>query len=85
MKSARPPTVASYSERRRERNFEFGIEHALEALLQRPQPRSGQPKLQAYPDTAEFIKKLGANVKLGVPGTVQERNRDLGATNANQK
>ena len=33
--------------------------------------------------TAEFIKTtLGANVRLGVPGTVQERNRDLGAAAA---
>jgi ankyrin repeat protein len=42
-------------------------------------------QFQAYPETAEFIKKLGANTKLGIPGTVQERNRDLGAANANQK
>ena len=42
-------------------------------------------QFQAYPETAEFIKNLGANTKLGVPGTVQERNRDLGAANANQK
>jgi len=42
-------------------------------------------QFQAYPETAEFIKKLGANTKLGVPGTVQERNRDLGAAAANQK
>jgi ankyrin repeat protein len=42
-------------------------------------------QFQAYPETAEFIKKLGANTKLGIPGTVQERNRDVGAANANQK
>jgi ankyrin repeat protein len=36
-------------------------------------------QFQAYPETAEFIKKLGANTRLGVPGTVQERNRDLAA------
>jgi len=42
-------------------------------------------QFQAYPETAEFIAKLGADVKLGVPGTVQERNRDLGAAAANQK
>jgi ankyrin repeat protein len=42
-------------------------------------------QFQAYPETAEFIKTLGANSTLGVPGTVQERNRDLGAANANQK
>ena len=42
-------------------------------------------QFQAYPETAEFIAKLGADVKLGVPGTVQERNRDLDAAAANQK
>ena len=34
-------------------------------------------QFQAYPETAEFIKSLGANTRLGVPGTVQERARDL--------
>jgi ankyrin repeat protein len=42
-------------------------------------------QFQAYPETAEFIKKLGADTRLGVPGTVQERNRDVTAANANQK
>src|SRR5262245_20865389 len=42
-------------------------------------------QFQAFPETAEFIKKLGANTKLGIPGTVQERNRDLSAFAANQK
>jgi ankyrin repeat protein len=42
-------------------------------------------QFQAYPETAEFIKKLGANTRLGIPGTVQERNRDLAAANANGK
>ena len=42
-------------------------------------------QFQAYPETAEFLKKLGADTRLGVPGTVQERNRDLAAANANQK
>jgi ankyrin repeat protein len=36
-------------------------------------------QFQAYPETAEFIKKLGANTRLGVPGSVQERARDLAA------
>ena len=36
-------------------------------------------QFQAYPETAEFIKSLGANTRLGVPGTVQERARDLAA------
>jgi ankyrin repeat protein len=39
-------------------------------------------QFQAYEETAEFLMKLGANTKLGVPGTVQERNRDLGAAAA---
>jgi ankyrin repeat protein len=34
-------------------------------------------QFQAYPATAEFIKSLGANTRLGVAGTVQERARDL--------
>lgn len=42
-------------------------------------------QFQAYPETAKFIAKLGADVTLGVPGTVQERNRDLDAAAANQK
>src|SRR4029079_9905110 len=42
-------------------------------------------QFQAYPETAEFIKKLGANIKLGVPVVVQERNRDLTAANASGK
>jgi ankyrin repeat protein len=40
-------------------------------------------QFQAYPGTAEYIKaELHANVRLGVPGTVQERNRDLDAAAA---
>jgi ankyrin repeat protein len=31
----------------------------------------------AFPETAEFLKSLGANTGLGVPGIVQERARDL--------
>ena len=34
-------------------------------------------QFQAYPETAEFIKSLGANTRLGVAGSVQERARDL--------
>ena len=30
-------------------------------------------QFQAFPETAELLKKLGANTKLGIPGTVQER------------
>jgi ankyrin repeat protein len=36
-------------------------------------------QFQAYPETAKFIQSLGANTRLGVPGTVQERARDLAA------
>lgn len=39
-------------------------------------------QFQAYPATAEFMKKLGADTTLGVPGTVQERNRNLNAATA---
>jgi len=31
----------------------------------------------AFPETAEFIKGLGGNVAFGIPGTVQERLRDI--------
>lgn len=34
-------------------------------------------QFQAYPGTAEFIKKLGANARLSIPGTVHERLRDV--------
>src|SRR5207249_8591841 len=37
-------------------------------------------QFQAYSDTAAFIKSLGADTKMGVPGTVQERMRDIPAT-----
>jgi uncharacterized protein len=36
-------------------------------------------QFQAWPETAELMKKLGANTSLGVPGTVQERLRDVPA------
>jgi ankyrin repeat protein len=39
-------------------------------------------QFQSYPETAEFLKKLGANSRLGVPGTVQERVRDVPAIKA---
>jgi uncharacterized protein len=34
---------------------------------------------QVWPQTAELLKKLGANTGLGLPGTVQERPRDVPA------
>ena len=39
-------------------------------------------QFQAYPETAAYIKSLGADTALGVPGTVQERARDLAAAAA---
>ena len=36
-------------------------------------------QFQAWPETAELLKRLGANTRLGVPGTVQERLRDVPA------
>lgn len=33
-------------------------------------------QFQLYPETAEYIKSLGANTRLGLPGEVQERLRD---------
>jgi ankyrin repeat protein len=36
-------------------------------------------QFQAYPETAEFMKTLGADTRLGVPGVVQERMRDIPA------
>ena len=38
-------------------------------------------QFQAYSETAEFLKKLGANTSLGIPGTVQERVRDVPMAN----
>jgi len=36
-------------------------------------------QFQAYPETAELIKRLGANTRLGVSGDAQERLRDVPA------
>jgi ankyrin repeat protein len=33
-------------------------------------------QFQAYPETAEFVKSLGADTTLGIPGDLQERLRD---------
>jgi ankyrin repeat protein len=40
---------------------------------------------QEYPETAEFMKKLGANTALGLPGLVQGRLRDISAANQEGK
>ena len=36
-------------------------------------------QFQSWPDTAAFLARLGANARLGIPGTVQERLRDVPA------
>jgi len=36
-------------------------------------------QFQAYAETAEYLKSLGADTRMGVPGTVQERMRDIPA------
>jgi len=39
-------------------------------------------QFQEYPETAAYMKELGFDTMLGVPGTVQERNRDVAAAAA---
>ena len=39
-------------------------------------------QFQSWPETAAFLKRLGANARLGIPGTVQERLRDVPAAAA---
>ena len=34
-------------------------------------------QFQTWPDTAELLERLGANTDLGIPGTIQERLRDI--------
>lgn len=36
-------------------------------------------QFQSWPETADFLAELGANTALGIPGTVQERLRDIPA------
>jgi ankyrin repeat protein len=36
-------------------------------------------QFQSWPETADLLKQLGADTRLGVPGTVQERARNLAA------
>ena len=36
-------------------------------------------QFQAYAETAEYLKSIGADTRMGVPGTVQERMRDIPA------
>ena len=38
-------------------------------------------QFQAFPETAELLRKLGANIRLGIPGSVHERaDRDIVTT-----
>ena len=41
-------------------------------------------QFQSWPDTAELLDRLGANTRLGLPGTVQERLRDVAIETAQQ-
>ena len=36
-------------------------------------------QFQSWPETADLLKNLGADTRLGIPGTVQERLRDIPA------
>ena len=40
-------------------------------------------QFQSWPETAAFLAELGANTRLGIPGTVQERLRDVPAATNN--
>jgi ankyrin repeat protein len=42
-------------------------------------------QFQDWPETADLLKKLGANTRLGIPGTVQERLREVPETAAQQQ
>ena len=41
-------------------------------------------QFQSWPETAELLARLGANTRLGIPGTVQERLRDAPAVETSQ-
>jgi len=41
-------------------------------------------QFQAFPQTAAFLRELGADITLGIPGTVQERMRDVPVGNQQQ-
>ena len=41
-------------------------------------------QFQSWPETAELLKRLGADTGLGLPGTVQERLRDVPVASAGQ-
>ena len=37
-------------------------------------------QFQSWPETATLLAELGADTRLGIPGTVQERLRDVSLT-----
>jgi ankyrin repeat protein len=41
-------------------------------------------QFQSWPETAELLKRLGANTSLGLPGTVQERLRNIPVEDSDQ-
>ncbi|MDP7340249.1 MAG: ankyrin repeat domain-containing protein, partial [Vicinamibacterales bacterium] len=41
-------------------------------------------QFQSWPETAELLERLGADTRLGIPGTVQERLRDVSVASAQQ-
>ena len=41
-------------------------------------------QFQSWPETAELLERLGADTRLGIPGTVQERLRDVRVETAQQ-
>ena len=41
-------------------------------------------QFQSWPETAELLERLGADTSLGIPGTVQERLRDVPVETAQQ-
>ena len=41
-------------------------------------------QFQSWPETAALLEDLGADTRLGIPGNVQERIRDIVSTNNQQ-
>ena len=41
-------------------------------------------QFQSWPESAALLERLGANTRLGIPGTVQEKIRDVPAATNDQ-
>ena len=41
-------------------------------------------QFQSWPETAALLERLGANTRLGIPGTLQERLRDVPVDTSDQ-